>query len=230
MKKCFPSLPLWSWRFSTQSQNCPKKKIISKHSREPEVFKKASRKSFFFFFLNLNWIQFCFLFYKLDGTPRNALISPRILDWLVTWARSLLQNTPKQTIIVVKRTTIAASTSMLVLGSRSSHSDSSELFVSLTGSMRWGKKENTVRTRAALARERGELQRSVNNGKVGREKPGAVEVGAGHLGRQHALSRESHSSPRKQQWKQPNEAWVLSNFSWCLLWGWTSQARVRETV
>lgn len=31
----------------------PKKKIISKHSREPEVFKKASRKSFFFF-LNQN--------------------------------------------------------------------------------------------------------------------------------------------------------------------------------
>lgn len=152
----------------------PKKKIISKHSREPEVFKKASRKSFFFFFKSkLNWIQFCFVFYKLDGIPRNALISPCILDWLVTWARSLLQNTSKQTIIVVKRT-IAASTSMLVLGSRSSHSDSSELFVSLMGSMRWGKKENTVRTQAALAREWGELKRSMNNGKPGREKPGAV--------------------------------------------------------
>ena len=46
--------------------------------------------------------------------------------------------------------------------------------VSLMGSMRWGKKENTVRTQAALAREWGELKRSMNNGKPGREKPGAV--------------------------------------------------------
>ena len=192
----FSKSPIMMLEIFYTKPNLPRKEIISKHSREPEVFKKASRK-FFFFKSKLNWIQFCFVFYKLDGTPRNALISPCILDWLVTSARSLLQNTSKQTIIVVKRTTIAASTSMLVLGSRSSHSYSSELFVSLMGSMRWGKKENTVRTQAALAREWGELKRSMNNGKPGREKPGAVEVGAGHLGWQHALFRESRSSHRK---------------------------------
>ena len=171
----FSKSPIMKLEIFYTKPDRPKKKIISKYSREPEVFKKASRKNLllFFFKSKLNWIQFCFAFCKLDGTPRNALISPRILDWLVTWARSLLQNTSKQTIIVVKRT-IAASTSMLVLGSRSSHSDSSELFVSLMGSMRWGKKENTVRTQAALAREWGELKRSMNNGKPGREKPGAV--------------------------------------------------------
>ena len=40
-----------------------------------------------------------------------------------------------------------------------------------------GKKENIVRTQAALAREQGELERSTDNGKSGREKRGAVKVG-----------------------------------------------------
>lgn len=38
--------------------------------------------------------------------------------------------------------------------------------------MRKGERENTVRTQAAFARERGERQRSAGNGQPGRGKPG----------------------------------------------------------
>ena len=114
--------------------NLPKRKILSKSSRKPEVLKKTSRKSFL---SKPNLIKL-FCFFKWNRIPRAALTAQLIFDRLVTLARSLLQNTSEKTISVGKRTTIAASTSMLVLGSRSSHSDSSELFVSLMGSMRKG--------------------------------------------------------------------------------------------
>ena len=84
MKKMFSKFPITMLDIFYTKPNLPKKKILSKHSREPEVLNNAPRKSFL---SESNWIKFCFVFCKLDGTPRDALISQCIFDWLVTFSK-----------------------------------------------------------------------------------------------------------------------------------------------